>query len=852
MDGEAEAVVVGVRVRPFNDRETSLGATLCIEMEGATTAIRSGADALTSFTFDESFWSHDGFEPDETGYSRPKPGSNYADQTLVFEKFGKRVLDNAWEGFHCCLFAYGQTGSGKSYSMVGYGQNKGIVPISCEEIFSRIERNPKPDLRFEVVVSVVEIYNEVVQDLLIQPSERPKKGLEIRENKMLGIYIDKVIKRAVASYAAIEKTIDEATNNRTVGSTLMNATSSRAHTVLTIEFKQVNIIEGNKESTKVAMINLVDLAGSEKAGQTGATGDRLKEGAAINKSLSALGNVIEKLAQKSSGKKVVIPYRDSKLTRLLQNALGGSSKTIMICALSPASVNYEETLSTLRYADRAKKIKNAAIVNENPQEKLMRQLKEENEKLRIVMEQVGGAGGVDLEAFQDKVAEIKAAEEALKEQQRSFEERLKEAGFTEPESQDDDMVSRLRSKLIGTAKEVPHILNLNEDMLLTGRMKHRFPEGQTVRIGQLGEDLDGEEEISEPDGSDCASGWEDEKPDVILAGTGIFQNHATVTNSNHQCVLRSRGKPANATFVNGVSFAVLHKQRKLSLQRRPSAERADIKRQDLGVSLVHGDRVAFGQCLYLFVDPLICTGEVLLSSGQSSYADARKELAKNQWKAAGLKFMKGMKEATAFGTSNLEKSVLRKISSVENSSGTSLNKRRGSVGNDALGTISDSDDNGGSVASLDNETAMEMLREKDIDLAAKDKLLIAKDREIAQLRRELINKEAEAAMARAEAEAARSAAAEAAAASTPHQQGITGDAKDLPTLGGTSLDTEDTSSKKHRARHNRAEMLATVEAALGALQHVEHIFSLVPAPISPDAAVATTEVAVTEDSEFEY
>jgi len=547
---------------------------------------------------------------------------------------------------------------------------------------------------------------------------------------------------------------------------------------------------------------------------------------------------------------VLIPYRDSKLTRLLQNALGGSSKTIMICALSPASINYEETHSTLRYADRAKKIKNAAIVNENPQEKLMRQLKEENDKLKVIMEQVGGAGGVDLDAFQDKVAEIKAAEEALKEQQRSFEERLKEAGFAEPESQDEEGRSRFRSKMIGTAKDIPHILNLNEDMLLTGRMKHRFPEGQTVRIGQLGEDLDGEEDVSEPDGSDCASGWEDEKPDVVLAGVGIFQNHAQVTNNNHQCVLRSRGKPANATFVNGVSYAVLYKQRKHSWQKRASAEHANTKPQDLGVPLVHGDRVAFGQCLFLFVDPLICTGEVLISSGQISYFEARKELAKNQWKAAGLKFMKGMKEARAGDASNLEKSVLRKISSYGTETGTSVNKRHGSVDDDALGAISDDSDDGGSVATFDNETAMEMLREKEFDLAAKDKLLAAKDREIAQLRRELINKEAEAAMARAEAEAARLAAAQATAARPLHQQDNASGATDLSTLGGT--DEKDNGSKKHRVRQNRAEILATVEAALGALQHVEHIFSLAPIPISPEAAVATSDVAPTENTEIEF
>ncbi|CAE7461729.1 Kif13a, partial [Symbiodinium pilosum] len=222
------------------------------------------------------------------------------------------------------------------------------------EIFRRIAKETDPNKRYEVTVSMIEIYNEAIQDLLIDPSLRPKKGLEVRESKALGIYIDGVIKRPVECYEAIETTIEEATEHRTVGSTLMNATSSRAHTVQIIEFKAIK--DG---SATVSMINLVDLAGSEKAGQTGATGDRLKEGSHINKSLSALGNVIEKLADRGGEKKknVVIPYRESKLTRLLQNALGGSSKTIMICALSPASSNHEETLSTLRYADRAKKIK---------------------------------------------------------------------------------------------------------------------------------------------------------------------------------------------------------------------------------------------------------------------------------------------------------------------------------------------------------------------------------------------------------------------------------------------------------------------------------------------------------------
>ena len=157
--------------------------------------------------------------------------------------------------------------------------------------------------------------------------------------------------------------MDEGYNNRTIGSTLMNATSSRAHTIVTIEFRQLTMV-AKKKSEKLSMINLVDLAGSERSGSTGATGDRLKEGCNINKSLLILGNVINCLADKAIGKNknMLPPYRDSALTRILQNALGGNSKTVMICALSPASINYEETLSTLRYADRAKKIQNKAVI----------------------------------------------------------------------------------------------------------------------------------------------------------------------------------------------------------------------------------------------------------------------------------------------------------------------------------------------------------------------------------------------------------------------------------------------------------------------------------------------------------
>lgn len=575
------SVQVGIRIRPFNEREKALGAKLCVDMDGPKTILLpvEASEEPRTFSFDASFWSHDGFEIDEKGYSKASPGSRYADQQQVFEKLGTGVLDNAWEGYHCCLFAYGQTGSGKSYSMVGYGANRGIVPVSCEDIFNRISKNTVAGLTFEVSVSMIEIYNECVQDLLVRSKDRPRQGLQLRENRQLGIYVDGVRKRPVNSYAAIESVTEEGTSNRTVGATLMNATSSRAHTVITIEFKQV-LSEDSRNTEKLSMINLVDLAGSEKADQSGATGDRLKEGCAINKSLSALGNVIEKLADKATGKAkagAVIPYRDSKLTRLLQNALGGSSKTVMICAISPASSNHEETLGTLRYADRAKRIKNTAVINENPQEKMIRELKEENEKLKKAM---GGdmPNKMSAEEVAQKESEIAALQEALKNMEKSFAERVAD--------------SEQEMKQEGSAKKDanlkgPHIANLNEDQMLMNKLHFAFKEGPN-RFGKDPSSLPLHQRPDTP-------------PDIVLGGSGIYKEQATLWLKNGKCTLESNGLAQATTKVNG---------------KMPEGD---------GVLLIHGDRVAFGNTMFMFVDPSVGDGAELLSSGKVTYAMAMKE-----------------------------------------------------------------------------------------------------------------------------------------------------------------------------------------------------------------------------------
>ena len=225
--------------------------------------------------------------------------------------------------------------------MIGYGANKGIVPIACEEIFKRIDNTKSETQEFEVSVSMMEIYNEKVQDLLIPVNKRAKEGLKIREHKTFGVFVEGLSKHYVNSYESIQNWMEEGNTHRSVAATEMNANSSRAHTIITIDFTSMETMQGQKVQRR-SIIYLVDLAGSERIEKTGAAGLTLIQATNINKSLSVLGRVIENLANKAMGKNEGLPpYRESALTRILQNALGGNSKTLMICAVSPATDNYD-------------------------------------------------------------------------------------------------------------------------------------------------------------------------------------------------------------------------------------------------------------------------------------------------------------------------------------------------------------------------------------------------------------------------------------------------------------------------------------------------------------------------------
>uniref|UniRef100_A0A8C2PU85 plus-end-directed kinesin ATPase n=1 Tax=Cyprinus carpio TaxID=7962 RepID=A0A8C2PU85_CYPCA len=366
------SVKVAVRVRPFNSRETSKESKCIIQMSGNTTTIINpkAPKETKSFNFDYSYWSHT--SPEDI---------NYASQQQVYRDIGEEMLLHSFEGYNVCIFAYGQTGAGKSYTMMGKQEKdqEGIIPLLCEDLFTKIN-GKNTDNNMSYSVSYMEIYCERVRDLL---NPKNKGNLRVREHPLLGPYVEDLSKLAVTSYNDIQDLMDSGNKARTVAATNMNETSSRSHAVFNIIFTQKRYdSETDNTSEKVHA--------AVRADSTGAKGTRLKEGANINKSLTTLGKVISALAEVVSNKKKkkvesFIPYRDSVLTWLLRENLGGNSRTAMVAALSPADINYDETLSTLRYADRAKQIRCNAVINEDPNNRLVRELKDEVSRLKDLL-----------------------------------------------------------------------------------------------------------------------------------------------------------------------------------------------------------------------------------------------------------------------------------------------------------------------------------------------------------------------------------------------------------------------------------------------------------------------------------
>ena len=343
--GDAVNVKVALRCRPLSKKELGEGDRSVFKKDNNIAKLHVGNDDV-EFGFDHVY-------------------DEQSTQLQVYEDVGKPVVDAAFAGFNTTVFAYGQTGSGKSWSMTGSsGENRGLIPRINAEIFERIQHLKSETKLYLVQCSYFEIYNEIVYDLLDpRPHSDQKGGLQIKEHPVLGIHVQGLQQLVVSDMDKIQELMDIGVKNRHVGSTDMNAESSRSHSVCLVTVHQKDT--ENETRSCSSKVNLVDLAGSERADRTGASGARLKEGANINKSLTTLGSVINALVEQARGKKgVFIQYRNSKLTRVLQESLGGNALCTMLATLSPALANAKETLSTLRYAARAKTIKKMVTKNE--------------------------------------------------------------------------------------------------------------------------------------------------------------------------------------------------------------------------------------------------------------------------------------------------------------------------------------------------------------------------------------------------------------------------------------------------------------------------------------------------------
>ncbi|XP_017958971.1 kinesin-like protein KIF13A isoform X4 [Drosophila navojoa] len=497
----SDKIKVAVRVRPFNRREIELGTKCIVEMEKQQTILQNPPTLEKmerkqpkTFAFDHCFYS---LNPED---------DSFASQETVFDCVGRDILDNAFQGYNACIFAYGQTGSGKSYTMMGSQENKGIIPRLCDKLFSAIANKSTPELMYKVEVSYMEIYNEKVHDLL-DPKPN-KQSLKVREHNVMGPYVDGLSQLAVTSYQDIDNLMTEGNKSRTVAATNMNAESSRSHAVFSVVLTQILTDQTTGVSgEKVSRMSLVDLAGSERAVKTGAVGDRLKEGSNINKSLTTLGLVISKLADQTNGKKggndKFVPYRDSVLTWLLKDNLGGNSKTVMVATISPSADNYEETLSTLRYADRAKRIVNHAVVNEDPNARIIRELRHEVETLRSMLKHATGSPVGDV---QDKLAE---SENLMKQISQTWEEKLVKTERIQNERQQalEQMGISVQASGIKVEKNKYYLVNLNADPSLNELLVYYLKERTLI-------------------GGRSISG---QQPDIQLSGLGIQPEHCVIT-----------------------------------------------------------------------------------------------------------------------------------------------------------------------------------------------------------------------------------------------------------------------------------------------------------------------------------
>ncbi|XP_066474798.1 stAR-related lipid transfer protein 9 [Tiliqua scincoides] len=530
-------VKVAVRVRPLSKREHAEGRRIIVEVEDKVAKVRyikvdnryeglwEPKEKVVAFGFDYCYWSVDPEDP------------NYASQEVVFQDLGTSVLSGAFKGYNICLFAYGQTGSGKTYTMMGTPASIGLTPRICEGLFSREDDCSQQPASCRVEVSFLEIYNERVRDLLRISDHKKPYTLRVREHPETGPYVQGLSRHVVADSKQVVGLLEEGIANRITAATHVHDASSRSHAIFTIQYTQA-ILENNLPSETASKINLVDLAGSERADPSYCK-DRITEGANINKSLVTLGIVISALAQNSQmfsscqsinsiasevdsshtdshygpsvgsqRRPAYIPYRDSVLTWLLKDSLGGNSKTIMIATISPASSCYNETMSTLRYASNAKNIINKPRVNEDANVKLIRELREEIDRLKAMLMsfELRNSSPSWSDDRDGNLTELVLQNELKIEQLTKdwTDKWINRKAIMEEYSVD------INKKKAGVTidSNLPHLMAMDDDILSTGVVLYHLREG-TTKIGR----------------SDSK-----QEQDIVLQGQWIEREHCLIDN----------------------------------------------------------------------------------------------------------------------------------------------------------------------------------------------------------------------------------------------------------------------------------------------------------------------------------
>ncbi|XP_020708303.2 kinesin-like protein KIF14 isoform X2 [Athalia rosae] len=604
-EGEQSNLTVGIRIRPLTFKELSdQRITAIVEANGQNITVDCESSRHT-FMYDHCFVSY-------ADCCTPL----HATQETVFKNMVLPLVDNAFEGYNACLFAYGQTGSGKSYSMMGtetsgssLGPEAGIIPRFCHEIFRRSSKNSGHSTTVEI--SYFEIYNEKIHDLLgVNTNGGKRAPLKVREHPVFGPYVVDLSQHGVNSYNDLQGWLKVGNSQRATAATGMNEKSSRSHSIFSVILTQTpsDASSSSKtgEASRRSKINLVDLAGSERLSQICASGDRLREGVSINKSLLTLGKVIASLSENTNNvKRSFVPYRESVLTWLLRESLGGNSRTAMLGTVSPANIHLEETLATLRYACQARAIVNRVRVNEDSHDRLIRELKAEVLRLRGIREgyerHLGGLPRRILLDARSEAAEIRTKEreiEILRDQLRRTEEQLSLSQkswsdkLRDAEEKKNTELTHLRR--CGIALEIdfkeksmqPCLVNLAADPILSGTLLYLLPPG-VVRIG-------GQSDDSTSDG----------RPDIVLNGPLVRHQHCTIENNNGKLTLRAEVQ--GDTYVNGQVVAGK-------------------------VLLKHGDRLVIGGNHYFRVcDPLDDQGVERTGMQPVDFEFAHQEILKIQ------------------------------------------------------------------------------------------------------------------------------------------------------------------------------------------------------------------------------